>query len=249
MRVRHTAFVSGSLGLVAGLVGASIASSAGPQVSASVESCRHSSADRSATFVADMHAISRTRTMAIRFDLRRQRARGQSWSTVHAAGLGEWHRSEANVDIFRYRKLVTNLVGPANYRAVARYRWYDAGGAVIARARRTTGTCRQPDRRPDLVAADLEVQPGPNADRQRYVVTLANNGKQAAGPFDAILYVDGTREGSITVPDLSGRARQAITIEGSRCGIGSSVLVVLDPEDQVDEARETNNTTRFSCPL
>jgi CARDB protein len=230
-----------------GLVAASTAAAA--PVSATVESCHHSSADRSATFVADMHAVAGTRTMAIRFDLQRQRARGQSWSTVHASGLGEWHRSEANVDIFRYRKMVTNLAGPANYRAVARYRWYGAGGAAITRARRTTGTCRQPDRRPDLLAADLTVQPGPSADRERYVVTLQNKGRQSAGPFDAILYVDGTREGSITVPDLAGRARQAITVEGTRCGVGSSVLVVLDPEDQVDEARETNNTTRFACPL
>jgi subtilase family serine protease len=93
------------------------------------------------------------------------------------------------------------------------------------------------------------MEPGPTPEGARYVVTLRNTGRQAAGEFDAIVYVDGTREGSVLVPDLAAHGRQAITVEGQRCGLGSSVLVVLDSDDRVDESRETNNTTRFACPL
>jgi subtilase family serine protease len=83
----------------------------------------------------------------------------------------------------------------------------------------------------------------------RYVITLRNKGRLPAGAFDALVYVDGSREGSITVPDMAGRAEQAIAIEGRRCGVGSTVLVVLDPADRVDESHESNNTTSFTCPL
>ena len=48
---------------------------------------------------------------------------------------------------------------------------------------------------------------------------------------------------------MAGRARQAVAVEGRRCGLGSTVLVVLDPADRIDESRESNNTTRFACPL
>jgi hypothetical protein len=252
MRIRVlTVVLSGALGLGVGLIGASLAASSEQQASVSVESCHHadSSAGRSATFVASVRATGGTRSMGVRLDLQRRREKSESWRTVHAAGLGEWHRSEPGVDIFRYRKLVTNLAGAASYRAVARFRWYGPGGAVIRRAKRVTGTCRQPDPRPDLLAADLTVQPGASADRARYVVTLRNRGREAAGAFNAIVYVDGRREGSLTVPELAGRTREAITVEGKRCGLGSSVLVVLDPDDEIDESRESNNTTRFACPL
>jgi hypothetical protein len=246
-----TVALSGALGVVAGLIAAGFAASAEPQVSASVESCHRADTQdgRSAVFVADMHATGATRTMAIRLDLQRRRDQHERWRTVHGPGLGQWHRSEPGVDIFRYRKVVTNLAGAASYRAVARYRWYGPGGTVIARARRASPACRQPDRRPDLLAADLTMEPGPTPEGARYVVTLRNTGRQAAGEFDAIVYVDGTREGSVLVPDLAAHGRQAITVEGQRCGLGSSVLVVLDSDDRVDESRETNNTTRFACPL
>jgi hypothetical protein len=253
MRIRAFAIaLCGVFGVATGMVVASLATSAAPQVSASVESCHRSSDGsnpRSAVFVADMRAVGGTRTMAIRLDLQRQRGDGAKWRTIRAPGLGEWHRSEPRVDIFRYRKMVTNLTARAGYRAVARYRWYGAKGAVIARAKRVTSACRQPDPRPDLVASDLVIEPGPSTERSRYVITLRNKGRQSADAFDALVYVDGTREGSITVPDLGGRARQAVAVEARRCGVGSTVLVVLDPSDRVDESRESNNTTRFTCPL
>lgn len=252
MRIRVLiAVLCGALGIGAGLIGASLAASFVQQASVSVESCHHadSSAGRSATFVASVRTTAGTRSMGVRLDLQRRHSPGESWRTVHAAGLGQWHRSEPGVDIFRYRKLVTNLTGPASYRAVARFRWYGANGAVIGRAKRSSATCRQPDPRPDLLASDLVVQPGATPDRSRYVITLRNRGRQAAGQFQAIVYVDGRREGSVAVPDLAGDTREAITVEGARCGVGSSVLVVLDPDDHVDESQESNNTTRFACPL
>ncbi|MEA2272232.1 MAG: hypothetical protein QOI98_940 [Solirubrobacteraceae bacterium] len=243
--------LSGSIVVVGGaLVAVSVAFAATPQASASVETCHRAATqpDRFVAFVADARAVPGSATMAIRFDLQRRRA-GERYHTIHAAGLGQWHRSEPGVDIFRYRKQVSNLPAPANYRAIARYRWYDRRGSIVARARRVSSPCRQSDSRPDLLAEDLALQPGPNADRVRYVITLRNTGQRAAGAFDTLLYVDGVRQGSLTVPDLAGKAEQSLAIEGKRCGLGSSVLVVLDPADRVDESRESNNTTRFVCPL
>jgi CARDB len=251
MRLRaHTLAACGATALVTGALLASPAVAGAAQASASVESCQHADAEngRSAAFVADMRAVGGTRTMAIRLDLQRKREGSKRWRTIHAAGLGEWHRSEPRVDIFRYRKLVTNLAAGASFRVVARYRWYGLRDE-IAHAKRVTAACRQPDPRADLLASDLVTQPGPSADRVRYVVTLRNKGRRPAGAFGALVYVDGVRQGSINVPDMDARDEQAIAVEGPRCGVGSTVLVILDPDDTVDEARESNNTTRFACPL
>jgi CARDB len=246
----HTLAACGATALATGALLASPAVAGAAQASASVESCQHADAEngRSAAFVADMRAVGGTRNMAIRLDLQRKREGSTRWRTMHAAGLGEWHRSEPGVDIFRYRKLVANLAPGASFRVVARYRWYGLRG-VIARAKRVTASCRQPDPRADLLSSDLVMEPGASAERARYVVTLRNKGRRAAGAFTALVYIDGVRHGAITVPDMDAHDKQAIAVEGPRCGVGSTVLVILDPDDAIDEAHESNNTTRFACPL
>jgi hypothetical protein len=233
------------LALGAGTAGAT----RGP-ATATLEACHRDATqtERFVTFGAEMRAVPGTARMAVRFDLQRKREGGR-YRAVRPAGWGRWLRSDPGVDIFRYRKQVTNLSAPARYRAVVRYRWYAASGRVLRRAHRATPACRQTDPRPDLVVLDVALQDGPASDRARYLVTVRNRGRRAAGAFDAILFLDGVREGSVTVPDLAGRAEHQVAIEGRRCGVGSRVRVVVDAGGTVEESREENNDARLACPL
>jgi hypothetical protein len=104
----------------------------GPITSAAVEECHRADArvERYVTFAVQMNAIPGAARMAIRLDLRMARGKGR-YRTVTAPGLGDWHRSAPGVDIFRYRKQVTNLMAGASYRGVMRFRWYDADGHLL----------------------------------------------------------------------------------------------------------------------
>jgi hypothetical protein len=62
----------------------------------------------------------------------------------HADDSRRAERADPGRPGFIYTKRVEGLTGPAVYRAVVRFRWSDADGHVLRRARRVTGGCRQP---------------------------------------------------------------------------------------------------------
>src|SRR3712207_215554 len=101
-------------------------------------------AERYATFAAQMSSAKGSRRMQVRFDLQERTESGR-YIRVAAPGLGVWRSSASGVDIFRYRKQVTNLAAGTDYRALVRFRWLNAAGKTVAKATRRTSTCRQPD--------------------------------------------------------------------------------------------------------
>lgn len=122
------------------------ATSDGTAYSVTLEQCATSTvqAERSATFTAQMTAISATQRMGMRIELQ-QRLRGEpEFHTVLAPGLGTWHSSEAGVKIYKYVKQVTNLDAPAAYRAVVRFRWLGEKGKLLKHAELHTTRCLQP---------------------------------------------------------------------------------------------------------
>ena len=123
-----------------------------PGYSVTLEQCVTSTAqiERSATFVAQMVATAATQRMALRFELQ-ERMRGETdFHTVIAPGLGVWQRSEPGVKIYKYVKQVTNLMAPAAYRAVVRFRWLGEKGRVFKRAELHTQKCVQPTLAPQV---------------------------------------------------------------------------------------------------
>jgi hypothetical protein len=100
--------------------------------------------ERSATFAAEMSALPGTARMSIRIEIEERLPGELAYHLVSSPGLGVWRASDVKVKIYKYLKQVTNLSSPALYRALVRFRWVNARGAVIKRAERFTPRCAQP---------------------------------------------------------------------------------------------------------
>src|SRR5215216_3467979 len=132
--------------------------------------------ERTATFEARVRQARGGERIQVRFTLQQREPASREWHRIVAEGLDEWQTSEAGVSRYSYAKTVQNLPAPAVYRVVVRFRWLDAGGTVLARARATSRGCRQPDMRPDLAATLIEPLPPAGAEPGGYLVILVNRG-------------------------------------------------------------------------
>jgi hypothetical protein len=115
-------------------------------VSATLEQCltAESQDERSATFAGEMNAVPGTTRMEMRIDVLERSPGDTAYRTVNAPGLGVWRASVAGVKVYKYLKQVTNLSGPAFYRAAVRFRWLNAKGRLIAATELHTRRCEQP---------------------------------------------------------------------------------------------------------
>jgi hypothetical protein len=214
-----------------------------------LESCHSGETpdERYAVFAAQMASAKGSRRMLVRFDLQERSSSGK-FVRLAAPGLGVWRSSAPGVDIFRYRKQVTNLAAGSEYRALVRFRWLNAAGKTVSRALRRTATCRQPDQRADLAFTTVTAQPAGEG-RARYEVHVRNDGRADAPGFAVVLSVGGARQPAQLVDALAGGDRRTLTFTGPRCGPGATLRIELDADFAVDEARESNNARSIPCPL
>jgi hypothetical protein len=234
--------------LLAALLGGPAAAPAQerPALEAVLETCSNglAPAQRIATFLGSMPALTGTERMAMRFDLERRAAGTRGWRPVRGApGFGVWERSLPRRAGFVFHKRVDGLMAPAAYRAVVRFRWRGADGSVQRRARRSTRPCRQPDLRPDLVPGLLTVAPAAAPGRAIYTLEVRNDGRSAAGTF--LVRVGA---GSAPVAGLAAGERRRVQVAAAACAQGSSVLAEVDAEGRVDEVHEQDNAMRWLCP-
>jgi hypothetical protein len=129
---------------------------------ATVEQCitTGEQTDRSATFSAEMTAVTGTARMAMRIEVQERSPGEELFHTVSAPGLGVWRGSAPGVKIYQYVKQVTNLSFPADYRALVRFHWLNDKGYVIRRVERHTLECVQPTSIPAPVTPAAPVTPG-----------------------------------------------------------------------------------------
>lgn len=117
-----------------------------PVVEGTLEQCMTTGeqGDRSATFFGEMTAVSGTARMAMKIEVQERTPDEELFRTVSAPGLGVWRDSQPGVKIYKYVRQVTNLSGPAVYRALVHFHWLNDKGEVMRRAERYTSTCMQP---------------------------------------------------------------------------------------------------------
>jgi hypothetical protein len=239
--------------LIAGAAAAALAfaapASAAATPRARLLSCQHAAAqgDRFMTVQGTMRTRSGVARMGIRFDLL-QRRPGLRAQAIAAPGLGVWNVSAADRTAFRYTKRIENLPAPATYRVVVRFRWYNAKGAVLGRARRITRACRQPDYRPQLRLRNPTALPSGQPGVFQYAVGVLNSGRTAAANFDVTVSVNGAQRGLQTLEELLPGARERVTFTAPRCQAGDVVTFTVDPDGRVDEADETDDQLSFPCP-
>jgi hypothetical protein len=204
--------------------------------------------DRTATFEARVRPTLGTDRMQVRFTLQVREGALAAWHRVVAAGLDQWLTSAPGVSRYSYSKTVRNLSAPAAYRTLVRFRWLDADGAVQARSRATSRTCRQPDLRPDLAATRIDFVPAVDGDPARYAVTLENRGRTAAGPFSIALNAGGVQLEPLALPGLAADEQRVLTFTGRPCTAGEPLTVTVDGDDAVDERDEDDNVLVATCP-
>jgi hypothetical protein len=193
--------------------------------------------ERAAEFEARMDKVAGSVRMKLRFTLE-ARKRGKRWRRVAAPELRGWRTAAPETTRFISERRVTQLVGPAYYRTLVRFRWVDADGDIVATSRARSRACWQPDHRPNLKLRGL------SATGDRYVVQVANTGRSESGPFD--LEVTGL-EPFIVVDGLAPGAEQFLELSGPPCDPGAKVTATADPLDLVDERNELDNALTVRC--
>jgi hypothetical protein len=202
--------------------------------------------DRVAVFTASMPAMAGTSRMRMRFDLL-ERSSKRRWRRINAPGFTGWVQSKSRgASGFVYTKRIERLRQGEVYRAVVRFRWYDAAGRLQRSAKRRTPVCEQPDQRADLRVDGLEVVPA-GGGMARYLVTVVNDGLTAADDFTVGLTTpggDATRE----VAGLAPGDRTTVEIRAEACSSTDRVLATADLKDTVAEADERDNRYLTFCP-
>jgi CARDB protein len=194
-----------------------------------------------AAFEARMGTVPGAAAMQMRFTLQAATPTRSSYRRVAAPGFGTWTTSDPGTTRYVYTRRVENLVGPASYRVVVRFRWLDAAGEQVARARRVSRVCRQPDNRPNLTIAGLSVEQTADPTARRYVAHVRNTGRRTAEPFELVI---GDLEPVIVGALPPGRDR-AVEVTGPACR--DEITAVADPDDVIDERYETDNELTADC--
>lgn len=218
-----------------------------PRLAATLETCATSAlpASRVAAFVGSMPAVHGARVMRMRFDLERLRPRDARWRRQRGVrGFGRWERASPRRAGFVFHKRIDSLGVPSSYRAVVRFRWQDARGRVVRRARRRTAACTQPDLRPNLVPGTLTAAFDTRPGLAIYSLAVRNTGRTASAPF--AVRVAGART---EVEGLGPREQRTVLVAAPVCLAGTSTRAEVDADDQIDESRERGNSVARRCPL
>lgn len=205
-------------------------------------------ADRFAVFEGEMRSVAGASRLQMRFSLRGREPGHDRWVKVAAPGFGTWISATPGVRRFVYTRRVEDLLAPARYRVIARYRWLDAAGAVLRTAERRTPVCRQTDRRANLVPLSIDIEPGSMRDTRTYVVPVTNDGGLGADRFTVRLTVDGKSPPVSQVEGVHAGERMLVSFEAPTCRPGSVISVTVDADGVIDEADEADNTITASCP-
>jgi hypothetical protein len=124
-----------------------------------------------------MRSLEDNDRMQMRFDLYQRLPGARRYRRLGGPGLSTWNLATPGVDRFRFRKPIQNLPAPASYYVRVHFRWLNATGRVIARTSRVTGTCAQPDLRPDLRVSGLAGVRRVAVNRFVYRVIVRNAGR------------------------------------------------------------------------
>jgi hypothetical protein len=215
-----------------------------------LSSCERGTGDDggAAVFEARMRTLPRTARMQLRYTLQVRTPERPRYVALSAPGFGAWLSASSGTSRYVYTKRVENLLAPASYRVKVRFRWLNAAGKVVQRAKVVSAACRQPDPRPNLSVRSLGVQPGSDGAHYRYVAFVRNTGRETADPSSLEVTVAGTLLGSVPVDALAPGEGMLVSLEGPACATGETVEAEADADEAVDERNEEDNRLSRACP-
>jgi CARDB len=231
--------------LIAALAVAALpaAASAAP-APASVKLVECSFEQHSAAFYARMRQVPGAARMAMRFTLLEETGADEV-RRVKVPGLRRWHSSKPGVKAFGYRQGFRNLPENVSHRVRVDFRWYDASGVEVERARRRSPRCRQFVELPNLVARITAILPTQVAGVVRYEAIVRNTGKAAASEVKVRLAVDGTVVDTVTLASLAPGEQRSVAIRGPQCQ--RVVKLEADPDKAIAESSDEDNVFELVC--
>jgi hypothetical protein len=215
--------------------------------SSKVLECRSgdTSDSRSATFQGHMRAIPETDRMLMRFTLL-ERFGDERLHPIAIPELRAWRSAKPGIQDFRYKQTVTGLDGGGEYRVSVDFRWLDADGNLLRKARRMSGACHQQGELANLkVAGAPSALPGSQGTAV-YVVRVGNDGKATAHGVAVELFVDGASPNVAHIDSVAPGETREVRFTGPVCKRG--LRTVVDPSDSVKERLESDNVTTSGCP-
>jgi predicted RNA-binding protein with TRAM domain len=205
-----------------------------------------SSKQRSATFYARMTATKATSQMAMRFTLIDRAGDGPP-TVVDNPAFAQWRKSNKGVLRFGYAQEVAGLEQGGIYAVQVQFRWTNARGQVIRSAKRTSGTCRQNGKLPNLSITSVSAQAGETSGTEVYTVAVTNSGRGAAHFAGVDIFVDGAAADGQTVDLVKAGETERVRFTGPVCR--KNVKMVADSADKLNETNEDDNELRARCPV
>src|SRR3954453_9738207 len=202
--------------------------------------------ERSATFYARMTATKGTSQMAIRFTLIDRAGDGPP-EVVDNPALALWRKSNKGVKRFGYAQSVAGLKQGGAYAVQVQFRWIDAKGQVIRSVKRTSGTCRQEGRLPNLSITGVSAQAGETSGTEVYLVDVTNSGRGPARSLGVDLFVDAAAADSQVLDLLKAGETRTVRFTGPVCK--DNLKMVADRDDTLNETNEDDNSLRSRCPV
>src|SRR4051812_48605473 len=202
--------------------------------------------ERSATFYARMTASKGTNQMAMRFTLIDRAGDGPP-EVVDNPALAQWRKSNKGVKRFGYAQSVAGLKQGGAYAVQVQFRWIDAKGQVIRSVKRTSGTCRQEGRLPNLSITGVSAQAGETSGTEVYLVDVTNSGRGPARSPGVDLFVDAAAADSQVLDLLKAGETRTVRFTGPVCK--DNLKMVADRDDTLNETNEDDNSLRSRCPV
>lgn len=241
-----------------------------PRASVKLRSCVSAPmyTDRRLVFRGSMRSAGFGGTMEMRYSLLRRydESRSKAFRTVNSTAenmLGKWlPASDSAATVYIHNLTIVPVETSAAYRVKVRYRWRDADGKIVARAKRTSKLCKQRTGLPNLVVSNVKRYPNPGRFLPHlpviYEATITNRGRSSStlpvgsivsGAVQGVSLVDGTADS----PSL-GQQFDALpagestvrTLYGPACDDGELTLTV-DPANNVREAKDDDNVHTGRC--
>jgi hypothetical protein len=208
--------------------------------------CRSGDAadSRSATFLGRMRAIPRTDRMLMRFTLM-ERFGDEKLHSLTVPELKAWRSAKPGIKDFRYKQTVTSLQGGGEYRVSVDFRWLDADGNLLRKAKRLSGACRQQGDLANLKVLTPTALPGPEGTAS-YDVPVRNDGKVIARDVSVELFVDGAATNVSHIDSVAPGEVRSVRFTGPACK--RNLRSVVDPGDTVKERLESDNVSVDRCP-
>jgi hypothetical protein len=241
MRTRTVALLI----VASALLAPASAGAKGP-ASVKVTQCRtgDDAVDRAVTYRARMRSVPGSARMRLRFVLL-ARSTGDSPQQLGSENIGGWRKSDAGVTRFSYSQKVRGLDAGVAYRAVVKFRWYDANGKLIKRAKRRSRACKPSGELPNLELLSVKVSPGKTPGTARYSINIGNTGEGPAEFFVVSLFVNNDAEvDSRTIERMEAGETETIKFNGPAC---FKLRAVVDRERSVPETIEDDNVLSARC--